>query len=563
MDPDYSRAEVLDIIEREAVARGIPRDDFLRFAYIETGGQFDEHASRGAGGAKGLFQFVPSTAAQYGIAGQEFDAVANTRAAAQLYLDNLRQLGNRHEADGRPYLSGQDEPGGLDMYLAHQQGAGGYRSIQTAIATGEFSLSSTRANLINNVSARDIEAITGHSHADFKAMSDRDMANAFVQYWDAKFDRVRIPEKGIEPIAADVVREPQPQPQPEQAASGIALGAAHAMSIKYDDVKYGFGVKDPDSGRVDCSGWVVAMQNATMDEINAKAGRSVFGREDRFSPGYDSAAAIVQKAEQRSGVLLEGAAVTSAALREGMVIGEDNGPKSWDKGRFRGIDHVVMVVRDPASGELMVSQSRGGEGVELSPLDDYLAAKQAKGVKLYASDPLLEARSLLQEQAQGQVAPRVDGDRNAITDRLLRDGSRGDDVRRLQESLHELGYTGRNGGPLGRDGIFGPDTLHAVRTFQREQGLAADGVVGPLTTGAVARQMQAERAAAPESPASQATAAARLDSLMAGRVHPVAEADWQRCVTVELSKASPVREAAVDQSVQEQAEQQRQSGLER
>src|SRR5690606_38669710 len=117
-------------------------------------------------------------------------------------------------------------------------------------------------------------------------------------------------------------------------------------------------------------------------EINAKAGRSVFGREDRFSPGYDSAAAIVQKAEQRSGVLLEGAAVTSAALREGMVIGEDNGPKSWDKGRFRGIDHVVMVVRDPASGELMVSQSRGGEGVELSPLDDYLAAKQAKGVKL-------------------------------------------------------------------------------------------------------------------------------------------------------------------------------------
>lgn len=561
MDPDYSRSEVLDIIEREAVARGIPRDDFLRFAYIETGGQFDEHASRGPGGAKGLFQFVPATAAQYGIAGREFDAVANTRAAGQLYLDNLRQLGNRHEADGRPYLSGQAEPGGLDMYLAHQQGAGGYRSMQAAIATGEFALAGTRANLANNVSARDIEALTGHSYADFRAMSDRDMASTFVQYWDTKFDRVRIPEKGIEPVSVQVPQQPQPEPP----ASGIALEAAHAMSIKYDDVKYGFGIKDPDSGRVDCSGWVVAMQNATMDEINAKAGRSVFGREDHFSPGYDSAAAIVQKAEQRSGVLIEGAAVTPAALREGMVIGEDNGPTSWDRGRFKGIDHIVMVVRDPASGELMVSQSRGGEGVELGPLDDYLAAKQARGVKLYASDPLLEARTLLQEQAQGHAAPapRAEGDNGPVADRLLRDGSRGEDVRRLQESLHELGYTGRNGEPLGRDGIFGPNTLHAVRTYQREQGLDVDGIAGPLTIGAVARQLQADRSVGPDSPGDVASLKARMGSLMAGCVHPAAQEEWQRDVAMQRANASPEREDKAGLSQQEQAEQYRQAGIER
>ena len=58
MARDYPKSEVLDIIDNVAAQRGINRDDFLRFAYIETGGTFDETASRGPKGAKGLFQFV-------------------------------------------------------------------------------------------------------------------------------------------------------------------------------------------------------------------------------------------------------------------------------------------------------------------------------------------------------------------------------------------------------------------------------------------------------------------------------------------------------------------------
>lgn len=557
MDRDYSRREVLDIIEREAGRSGIPRDDFLRFAYIETGGRFDEHASRGAGGAKGLFQFVPGTAAQYGIAGREFDAVENTRAAARLYLDNREVLVNRHARDDRPYLSGEAEPGGLDMYLAHQQGAGGYRSLQTAIATGQFSLSGTRANLVNNVSARDIEAVTGHTHAQFKAMPDREMAATFVQYWDTKFDRVRIPEKGIEPVSA----APAP-PRQAVTGEGIALTAAHAMSLRYDHVQYGFGIKNPDSGRVDCSGWVVAMQNATMDEINGKAGRSVFAREDRFSPGFDSAAGIVQKSQQRSGMLLEGDRVTLGALREGMVIGEDNGPKSWDRGRFKGIDHIVMVVRDPASGELMASQSRGGEGVELRPLDDYLASRQARGVKLYASDPLLEARGLLQEQgrdARVEPGPARPGATPAA-DRLLQDGMKGEDVRRLQEGLRELGYDGRNGRPLARDGDFGANTEHAVRAFQRDRGLAVDGVAGPLTIAALGRQLEAGRATvetapvapAPATPAAPATLGNRLEALLSGHVQEAAREAWDRSISA-LRQQEPAAQEQ-EQARQQQSE---------
>ena len=288
------------------------------------------------------------------------------------------------------------------------------------------------------------------------------------------------------------------------------------------------------------------MQNATMDEINGKAGRSVFGREDRFSPGFDSAAAIVQKSQARSGVLLEGDRVTAGALREGMVIGEDNGPKSWDRGRFRGIDHIVMVVRDPTSGDLMVSQSRGGEGVELRTLEGYLASRRARGVRLYASDPLLEARELLFGQDRdGRGGAGTSGPRaNSVAGRLMDDGVKGEDVRRLQEGLRELGYVGRDGRLLAADGDFGRNTGHAVRAFQRDRGLEVDGIAGPLTLAALARQVEAGRApertegVAPVAPAATGVEA-RLDAMLSGQVAAGAREAWDRTLTALRQQEAP------------------------
>lgn len=60
----------------------------------------------------------------------------------------------------------------------------------------------------------------------------------------------------------------------------------------------------------------------------------------------------------------------------------------------------------------------------------------------------------------------------ATTVPVLHFGSRGDDVRVLQQRL---------GGGLSVDGYFGPVTLAAVRGFQASHGLAVDGYVGPLT----------------------------------------------------------------------------------
>ena len=53
-------------------------------------------------------------------------------------------------------------------------------------------------------------------------------------------------------------------------------------------------------------------------------------------------------------------------------------------------------------------------------------------------------------------------------------------MRRTQEILTEKGY---DPGPV--DGLWGERTETAVRAFQRDKGLTADGVLGPVTLDAL------------------------------------------------------------------------------
>ncbi len=59
---------------------------------------------------------------------------------------------------------------------------------------------------------------------------------------------------------------------------------------------------------------------------------------------------------------------------------------------------------------------------------------------------------------------------------LSKYGSRGEEVRKIQSKLKELGYYS---GAV--DGIFGSRTQSAVKAFQRNCGLTVDGIAGPKT----------------------------------------------------------------------------------
>jgi len=69
-----------------------------------------------------------------------------------------------------------------------------------------------------------------------------------------------------------------------------------------------------------------------------------------------------------------------------------------------------------------------------------------------------------------------------VTLPILRPGTRGPAVARLQERLRSLGYYS---GPI--DGIFGPQTEAAVKAAQRNFSLNPDGIVGPATWTALLR----------------------------------------------------------------------------
>lgn len=74
----------------------------------------------------------------------------------------------------------------------------------------------------------------------------------------------------------------------------------------------------------------------------------------------------------------------------------------------------------------------------------------------------------------GTIAAVQAGDDSVST--LSKMGSRGDEVRRIQQKLKNWGYyTGSV------DGIYGSQTKNAVRKFQRDNGLTVDGIAGPKT----------------------------------------------------------------------------------
>ncbi len=62
--------------------------------------------------------------------------------------------------------------------------------------------------------------------------------------------------------------------------------------------------------------------------------------------------------------------------------------------------------------------------------------------------------------------------------RILKHGSRGEDVRKLQKLLNARGVCPE---PIALDGIFGRTTRDAVKIFQRQAKLPVDGIVGGKT----------------------------------------------------------------------------------
>lgn len=148
-------------IHGAAATHGADEAVLARTAQIEDG-----NGKLGNGG--GAFQFIPSTAAAYGLRNPD-DAATSADAAARLQVDNKRAL---NVSLGR-------DPSGPELYLAHQQGASG------------------AAALIGNPDQRAVDALTPAYGGD-RAQATRAItgnggstsmtAGAFTAMWADKYN---------------------------------------------------------------------------------------------------------------------------------------------------------------------------------------------------------------------------------------------------------------------------------------------------------------------------------------------------------------------------------------
>jgi len=88
-------------------------------------------------------------------------------------------------------------------------------------------------------------------------------------------------------------------------------------------------------------------------------------------------------------------------------------------------------------------------------------------------------------------------------DTILNMGDHGSAVKSLQEKLIQIGYSC---GIRGADGDFGIATYNAVKKFQKNHGLSADGIAGSQTLTAIDKAIKSTESEGTEAKSVRVTA---------------------------------------------------------
>ncbi len=150
------------------------------------------------------------------------------------------------------------------------------------------------------------------------------------------------------------------------------------------------------------------------------------------------------------------------------------------------IHSTPKVAVPPAENVLSKLGSRGTEvqqiqqklqslGIYSGSVDGIYGTQTMNAVKNFQS-----RKGLTVDGIAGPATLKALGLSTAGSSSVLQMGSRGNEVRQVQQKLKNLGLLSGS-----VDGIFGEQTLNAVRAFQKQKGLTVDGRVGPATKKAL------------------------------------------------------------------------------
>jgi hypothetical protein len=268
----------------------------------------------------------------------------------------------------------------------------------------------------------------------------------------------------------------------EIAAAAEALGIEPAALIAIAEVESGGQVFADIEGRDEP---LIRFEGHYFDKRLSDADRAR-ARADGIASPVAGEVANPASQEARWRLLRRAAAINRQATYESVSwgLGQVMGAH-WQWLGFADIDALVAEAREGAAGQArlmarFIDKAGLKQAIERHDWEAFARGYNGPGFRRHGYDQKIAAAYA---RHSGVAAPAPKPRRAGGGEELLGRGSQGAAVVDLQQMLTALGY------PLDDDGQFGSATERAVKDFQREKGLAADGLVGPDTRAAIRKAL--------------------------------------------------------------------------
>ncbi|QND24504.1 DUF3380 domain-containing protein (plasmid) [Rhizobium leguminosarum bv. viciae] len=182
---------------------------------------------------------------------------------------------------------------------------------------------------------------------------------------------------------------------------------------------------------------------------------------------------------ERAKQIDEVAAMSSCSWGLGQVMGAH-----WSWLEYPSVQSLVEEACSGIVGQVQLMS----KFIEHSKLIDELQDRDWAGFARQYNGPSYKKMSYDTKMAAAYTrhkaagpSTKTDLESEEDTPTVLRVGMSGVEISQLQEQLRKLGYT------VNVDGDFGPATKQAVKKFQEDHSLLADGIAGPLTWSIIER----------------------------------------------------------------------------
>lgn len=423
--------EVASAIQNAAQKTGLSEDLLFGIAHQESG--FNARAGAGTSSAKGLFQFTSSSwramVDKYGKKyGLTYDGVYDPRQnalAGALYM-------KEHE---RAFRKAGIEVSGASLYMGNFLGTGGAKKFFQELkknpnaSMASIWLASSNQNIRNQVAPNKSIFYTNNGKGRARSLQEVYDFMRSKSTWSggasgslvATSRSVPVSSNRRETVRQNVIR--QTSPEDYSVARNFKVAGWHPTERLLDEsaVKtYAkkVGTRYALDGVNDCSAYC---RQLLKDAIQNNPDKFEKGLVKDVTKGW-TAAGIIQNLEKRAGGLLGRNELDPSRIKSGTVIGMDTGERGWEKGRYKGIDHIVYTYRDPRTGKMMVTQSarwnynsnrRDGVGVQTMEYDKWYRMRSQQKAKLYG----VSMTSLAKPEAYDTRQPSIQPQRQPVPQR--------------------------------------------------------------------------------------------------------------------------------------------------